>query len=404
MVTWERNKTDFGQYTKFDICAAVFCVCCYIGKLYFKKDINEKGHIKYRRKNEFYGKMSSICSKCCLTSGVFLIGIAGAYFIFIGFSDMDKINEKSPTTEAPELANLQDEIEEDSNIKEEPDTTDDAVDTQQTYKMGFSRICVLGLYDFGDKITAADLQNFDNMYIEYWKDDASRWKIDIPTEDHDSSTVNQRIDEFDQKKMNMSDTLTASDYILNAEDRIYTYTRTENIHMLEQAGISAEGAVEVEVIAENGDYSDMFYDIFLATNCFCYVLAQNPESYDSGTAGDVKYRVGKIMYKPFLNLKELDRNKQLYSLCCAHVFLKDAFNLYNEMTEYSIETAYYYTVNCKDIVGCMLSDDIEFVAQECSRAYTRFLELGLQHPDNLTFVKYKDEAKKAYDYVESCPK
>ena len=201
-------------------------------------------------------------------------------------------------------------------------------------KIGFSKVCILGLHDFGDAITVADLQRFDILYDEYWEDGAARWRIDLSMEEPASeSEVKRRIQRFDQ-------------------------------------------------------------NMYIALNCFCYVLAQNPESYDSGTAGDVKYRIGKIMYKPFLNLKQLDRNDRYYSLCCSHVFLKDAFHSCNEMSGYAIEAAYYYTVNCKDLVMCMEADDVENVATECSDAYTRFLELGISNPDNPTFKKYKEMRKR----------
>lgn len=385
------------------LCAIFFWGFCAKGKDYYARKANGGKYIKNRKKYALYRKTASFCKKTLPVSVMVMFGALVMFIFSTAIFYLVPIEEPIISSDAPETDVSEGALENDDDVSTaEAEDNDDPGVEAASEKIGFTKVCILGLHDFGDTITAADLQRFDILYDEYWEDGADRWRIDLSMEEPTSeSEVKCRIQEFDQKKMSRNETLTPKDYRQNAVDRIYMYQNKGNLQTLEQAGISAEGAVEVETNFEDGSYSDMFYDMHIAVNCFCYALAQNPESYDSGTAGDVKYRIGKIMYKPFLNLKQLGRNDRYYSLCCSHVFLKDAFHSYNEMSGYAIETAYYYTVNCKDLVMCMEEDDVANVAAECSDAYTRFLELGISNPDNPTFINYKEDAKEAYDYVKS---
>ena len=395
------------------LCASAFLVFCAIGKKYFGQKVNGEKKIKNRKKYAICGNIASFCSKylhvaVTVFAGTVVFAIFAAAISCMVQIEGPSISSNGPKLDSPEgvvgtnedLPTAGTEINDDTSTAGPEGKEDSGVEVPEEFE--FSKVCIIGLHDFGNKITTADLQRFDHLYEEYWEDGAGQWKSDLWKEYFDSdSDIRQRIQNFDQEIMSRRDTLAPDDYMSNAADRINMYQRKGNIHMLEQAGISAEGAVETETIEESGNYGEMFYDMYVAMNCFCYVLAQSPQSYDSGTAGDVKYRVGKIMYKPFLNLKQLDQNDRYYSLCCSRVFLKDAFDSYNGMSSYAVETAYYYTINCKDMVMNMKPEDSGAVAAECSNAYTRFLELGIIDPDNPTFTKYKDDAKKAYEYVVS---
>lgn len=114
---------------------------------------------------------------------------------------------------------------------------------------------------------------------------------------------------------------------------------------------------------------------------FCYISSLDLEIYDSGTKSDVKYRIGKLLYKPSVNLVNIDSEEKFYALCGAYIFLKDAFNNGNEADKYSVEIAFYYLASCRDMVFFMESgEERENICIEAVAAYRELKKGGGRKP------------------------
>lgn len=129
------------------------------------------------------------------------------------------------------------------------------------------------------------------------------------------------------------------------------------------------------------------------------VLGSEYNQYDSGGEEDVKYRIGKAMYKPAANLKGLTNTERFYSLCSSYVILKDAFDHSSLDSNYSVEIAYYYLMVCTNVAEVMEPGQCEDIYMRGMAAYYQFELRGKRYPDNLTYIKYRDEAECAREHL-----
>lgn len=128
---------------------------------------------------------------------------------------------------------------------------------------------------------------------------------------------------------------------------------------------------------------------------FSCTLDHEDISYDSGTAEDIKYRIGKVLFKPAVNLEKLSREERFYSLCSAYVVLKDAYTHGTSDDKYAVESAYYYSMACSAVAVNMEWQDAEQIQNDALDAFLVFEERGRDEPSNRTYNMYREEAKKA---------
>ena len=85
--------------------------------------------------------------------------------------------------------------------------------------------------------------------------------------------------------------LSATKYFGNALDNLFLYKENQNNEALEQAGISAEGAVEKEEFSTSEGYDNYINYDRIGVIIFSYIYGLDLEKYDSGTREDFKYRM-----------------------------------------------------------------------------------------------------------------
>lgn len=266
----------------------------------------------------------------------------------------------------------------------------------------YSRLMLFGKYEFGEYITKADLDNMQNMYDEYWINE-KYWDMlgEIGDDSVKLTEIDNRIGKFDAEVKANKNELTAEDFFRNAEDRLCRYGgKEENIAFLEQSAISAEGAVELKDVETLDDY-EMFFTYIRATVVrFSCVLGSNCEQYHSGKADDIKFRMGKVMYKPSANLNKIETSEKYYSLCSAYVVLKDAFDYSTPDSTYAVEVAYYYLLVCSDIVKVMEPGQSQEMMDRVKLAYYQLYDRVREKSGSFAYDKYCEEADRVKESLE----
>lgn len=288
-----------------------------------------------------------------------------------------------------------------TNVPYTPDTKTD--DEPNNISYDFEPIYLWNPYPFKDKITLYDLNYIKSTDLYDFKKFENKLDEIIKSYDNTSETcedIYNKVENFDNDKKSNPDLLDSKSYYENAMDRLFLYKNEWPGNYLEQAAISAEGAVEESDI--NGQYD--FYIICIQTGVvsFLCVLNTDASTYDSGSRADVQYRIGKLIYKPAANLKFIKKSEKFYSLCYAYVILGDALNNSDENNKYSVEIAYYYLKVCVDIIKEMPdSEKKESVWRQALAAYDDFEARGKANPDNATYKNYKTEDENMLQYLEN---
>lgn len=267
-----------------------------------------------------------------------------------------------------------------------------------------------GLYEFGSLVRGQDLINIENDIKEYF--DSNRYN-DIFDEilasldenenykDCTTKTALKKIDDFKSERDLNPDLLSATKYFGNALDNLFLYKENQNNEALEQAGISAEGAVEKEEFSTSEGYDNYINYDRIGVIIFSYIYGLDLEKYDSGTREDFKYRIGKLVYKPAANLLYISSGERYYSLCSSYVILGDVFENWNPEYKYIVEIPFYYLSVCVDLIKVMEPGEArKEVCNNAMEAYNKFVKIGEERPDNLTYVKYAGDAKEKVSYAE----
>ncbi len=263
----------------------------------------------------------------------------------------------------------------------------------------FDDLYFYGRYEFGEYITMKDIRNMKDKIDSFNIEEISlklKEKIDsLGNNSEDIEDIRKRIKNFDYDKKFNESVLTDELYYKNALDRLYFYIHEGLTEYLEQAAISAEGAVEEIQIKEYNDYISYIQYIEISCLAFFEVLNLNPSRYASGSEIDVKYRIGKLLYKPVANLEDISRNDRFYLLCSSYIIFDEAIQNSTYKNTYSVEMAYYYLKVCVDLIGKMNEEEEQqLIKEQGIWAYREFLKRGELNLDNKTFKKYKEEAEK----------
>lgn len=277
---------------------------------------------------------------------------------------------------------------------EDSETSSDSTDIiPEPYD--YSPLFIYGSYEYEGFISEKDITNMKHMYKTFMDNKTYLSLLESVGKDYGNySEIRNRINDFDEEKHLNSDVLTSKEYFQNAMDRLFCYERKKNAEILEQSAISAEGAVECEEVGISGGYNNyIIYTKFAVIEFFC-VLDYDLETYDSGYKEDIEYRIGKLLYKPSANLKNISSNEKFYSLCSSHVILREAFENSSLDSKYTVEIAYYYLEVCADIANNMESGDArDDICLEAIKAFDEFEKRGEKYPDNLTYINYREDAK-----------
>lgn len=269
----------------------------------------------------------------------------------------------------------------------------------------YSPLYLWGTHVFGGAITGQDIIRMEELVKEFMDDKGYEGRLNEILEGIDEDygkeeNIPNRINQFTADKVSNPDVLNAMDYYENAMDQLYLYKKETDYGVLEQSAISAEGAVEREQIDVSGSYNNYINYVTMSVIEFCYISGLDLEIYDSGTKSDVKYRIGKLLYKPSANLENINSEEKFYALCGAYIFLKDAFNNGNEAGKYSVEIAFYYLASCRDMVFFMEpGEERENICIEAVTAYREFKRRGEENPDNSTYIAYGEEAHNMLAYA-----
>ncbi len=325
-------------------------------------------------------------------------------------------DEKRENTVGRESSNRQESGENSASIGMtiEDNADDDEVtegDKTDSISYDFSPLRLWGPYEFGERVTGQDLINMQNMVDEYFANmkymdmfEEILGEMPEPTDEDygDYDDVLERIEEFKSEKESNPDLLSASKYFANTKDRLFLYKENRNNNVLEQAAISAESAVEEEQLGSSKGYANYINYDRTGIVTFCYVLGLDLEEYDSGTKGDVKYRIGKLMYKPAANMVHIIFNDKCYALCSSYIILGDVFENWSPEQKYAVEIPFYYLSVCRDLLDIMEPGEArKEVCINAVNAYYRFMKSGEANPDNSTYVKYAADAYEKQQYAET---
>lgn len=272
----------------------------------------------------------------------------------------------------------------------------------------YSPLLLWGSYEFGALVRGQDLANIENRIEEYFDNEeyVSMFGEILETLNDDykvysEEAVLNRINSFKQEKDLNPDLLSATKYFTNAMDNLFLYKENKNTDVLEQAAISAEGAVEKEQLIISEGYNNYITYDKTGIIIFCYVSGLDLEKYDSGTKEDIKYRIGKLLYKPVANLLHISSVEKYYSLCSSYVILRDVFEERNPECKYVVEISFYYLSVCVDLIEVMEPGEArKEVCKNAINAYDKFKEDGEKYPDNLTYMKYATDAYEKLQMVE----
>ena len=243
--------------------------------------------------------------------------------------------------------------------------------TETIISYDFSVLMILGEHQFGEYITPEDLLDMRSMYNEYWKNEMYR---DMLKQDNKTGEV-------------------LEDHVQNVE---------ENIELLEQSAIAAEYEAEYDNIETADGYASFFGHIRESVLKFSCVIGSNDIHGSDIREADIKYRMGKMLYKPAANLVDITNSEKYYSLCSAYVVLKDAFDHSSLDSTYAIDVAYSYLLVCNDIVSVMEPGQSQEMINRVKLAYYQLLERVSETSDNLIYQSYCEEAEQIMKILEEC--
>ena len=281
---------------------------------------------------------------------------------------------------------------------------------QGSVSYDYSLLFFWGPYEFGDSVREQDLINIKNDIEEYFTDEKYN---DIfneivasfeENEDYKNCTeeaILEKIENFKLEKDLNPDLLSAEKYFTNAMNNLFLYKENKNNEVLEQAAISVEGAVEKEQVSPSEGYDSYIRYDQTGVILFSYLYGLDVETYESGTKNDLKYRIGKLIYKPVANLLYINLGEKYYSLCGAYVILGDAFENWDQENKYAVEIPFYYFSVCTDLVKVMEHGEArKEVCNNAMKVYKAFEKIGEEHPDNSTYVMYAGDAEEKLHYIE----
>ncbi len=267
----------------------------------------------------------------------------------------------------------------------------------------YSILEFFGSCSFTETITPDNLDSMESMYQDYWNT-KSFWDL-LDMEDTNSNTVQEalnQIAQFDSDVKYNSSTLAAADYYRDSKDKLFMYTYdAENYTYLELSAISAESAAELENVITSGGYQTLFDYIYMAVTGFSCILDHEYQPYISGSEADVKYRIGKMLCKPAINLQDLTFSETCYSLCSSYVVLKDAFNQSMPDDRYYMELAYHYLLVTSNIFKFMEPEERVEIYQEAINAYCRFRDYGQSDSQNPVYAAHQEDAEEIVEYLNS---
>ena len=260
----------------------------------------------------------------------------------------------------------------------------------------YSVLELFGSYLFSETITQDDLAKMEEMYADYWREGKYQNLLDTETSRYDTEQdALDSIAQFDSDIIYNSSTLTAADYYEDTRDKLFLYGYSADNHTyLELSAISAEGAAELENVITSGGYQTLFGYIRTAAAGFICVLAYDYQPYISGSEADVKYRIGKLLCKPAINLQELAPSDTYYSLCSSYTVLKDAFYLSLPDDRYYMELAYHYLLVTSNIFQAMEPEHRGEIYAEAMTAYCRFRDQGQAEPQNPVYTTHEKNAER----------
>lgn len=230
----------------------------------------------------------------------------------------------------------------------------------------FSILMIFGEYQFGEYITTKDLVDMRIMYDEYWKNEMYE---DMLKQDNKTGDISVLL---------------------------------ENIGLLKQSAIEAENAIDNDNIKTIDGYTPFFGHIRESVLKFSYVIGNN-DTQDSDNKKediDIKYCMGKILYRPATDLAYITNSERYYSLCSAYVVLKDAFDHSSLDNTYAIDVAYSYLLVCNDIVNVMEPGQSYGMINRVKLAYYQLLERVDETSVNLKYQSYCEEAKQIMKRLE----
>jgi len=282
------------------------------------------------------------------------------------------------------------------------ESVDDAVSPAESESFildpyDFSPLCIFKPYAFEDTITRQDLENIRTMYNTFMDSKDYNNMLNIPEDDYGNySDIIQEIEAFDERAKSNSDIITSEELYQNVQNRLFCYGQNNNIKNLEQAAISAEGAVEKEVISVSGSYNN--YIKYAKTGAIIFLCVSDSEQteYESGTAADVRYRGAKLLYKPSANLLKIESEERYYSLCSAYVVSQDAFSSSTPECNYAVAIAYYHLKICSDLVDYI--EPGEFRDEICREALGVHTEYK-RRLENSNISLYQDFEKDAAEIL-----
>lgn len=277
--------------------------------------------------------------------------------------------------------------------------------TPELFTLGsydYSPLFLFGSYEFGDTITRQDLENMRSLYNAFMESKEYTNMLNIPEEAHgDYLDILQQIGEFDEWTKSNSAITTSEDLYQNTLNRLFCYGQNNNTKNLEQAAISAEGAVEKEQIAVSGSYNNYInYTKTGAVTFFCVAGSEQPE-YDSGTAVDVLFRAAKLLYKPSANLLNIEPGERYYSLCSAYIVSQEVFSGSTSECNYAVDIAYYHMKICSDLVDYI--EDREFRDEICREALGVHTEYRrrVENSDKSLYQDFEKDAEKILNKLEA---
>lgn len=233
----------------------------------------------------------------------------------------------------------------------------------------FSVLMIFGEYQFGEYITPKDLLNMRIMYNEYWKNEMY-W--DMLKQDNKAGMMSMEL----------------------AQDV------EENIKLLEQSAIEVENAVEYDNIETIDGYASFLGHIRESVLKFSCVIGGNDTQGSGIKEADIKYRMGKMLYRPAADLAHITNSEKYYSLCSAYVVLKDAFDHSSLDNTYAINVAYSYLLVCNDIVDVMEPGQSHEMINRVKLAYYQLLERVSETSVDLKYQSYCEEAKEIMKRLE----
>ncbi len=291
---------------------------------------------------------------------------------------------------------------EESVDSDETPRTKTSLPTEIPKRYDYSHLMIFGKHLFGEYITPSDLENMKSRYNDYWRSQEYWDMLEIPSDGIVNIVeLDSRIGVFDEE-VSSGVSKTAEEHFRNAEDRLYRYSiKNEDVSFLEQSAISCENAVECKNPTNLDEYNSLFTYIRAAVIRFSCVLDKGCEPYDSGKDNDIKYRMGKVLYKPVAVNLGLTRSERYYSLCSAYVVLKDAFDYSSLDSKFAVEVAYYYLLVCNDIVHAMEPDQSEEMKNRIKLAYYQFRERMNEKQGSFTYYNsYLYEAEKVMENLD----